>query len=249
MVRLDGKVALVTGAARGIGAAIGKRLRSEGARVVLGDVLDEEGKTLAAQLGEGVLYVHLDVTDPGQWAEAVVRTTDAFGGLSVLVNNAGIVSFGSVENCTHEQWARILDVNLTGVFNGIKAAVPALKASGAASIINICSIAGLQGYEQLSAYTASKFGVTGLTKSAALDLARYGIRVNSVHPGVILTPMTEGLALSTSHIALNRVGMPEEISELVLYLAGDESAFATGSSFVIDGGETAGLAHNAPPGD
>lgn len=248
MGRLDGKVALVTGAARGIGAAIGKRLRAEGARVVITDVLDDEGNTLAEQLGEGVQYVHLDVTDPGQWEAAIARTTETFEGLSILVNNAGIVSFGSVESCTHEQWARVLDINLTGMFNGIQAAVPALRSSGAASIINISSIAGLQGYEQLSAYTASKFGVTGLTKSAALDLARYGIRVNSVHPGVVLTPMTEGLDLSTSHIALNRVGKPEEISELVLYLAGDESAFTTGSSFVIDGGETAGLAHNAASG-
>ena len=245
MGRLDGKVALVTGAARGIGAAIAKRLRAEGARVVITDVLDDVGTVRAVQLGEGVLYLHLDVTEPGQWEEAIASTAEAFEGLSILVNNAGIVTFGSVESCTHEQWARVLDVNLTGVFNGIKAAVPALKSSGSASIVNISSIAGLHGYEELSAYTASKFGVTGLTKSAALDLAPYGIRVNSVHPGVVLTPMTEGLDLSTSHIALNRVGKPEEISELVLYLAGDESAFTTGASFVIDGGETAGLAHNA----
>jgi 3alpha(or 20beta)-hydroxysteroid dehydrogenase len=244
MARASGRTALVTGAARGIGAAIAERLTSEGARVVLADVLDEDGTALAGRLGDGASYVHLDVTDRAQWAEAVAKASAPSGGLDILVNNAGIVNFGSIEEYSYEQWDHVINVNLNGVFNGIKAAIPALKASGNASVVNISSIAGIRGYEALPGYTASKFGVTGLTKSAALDLARYGIRVNSVHPGAVLTPMTEGLALTTSHVALNRVGQPEEIAELVLYLSGAESSFVTGAQFVIDGGETAGLAHH-----
>ncbi len=240
MGRLDGKVALISGGARGIGAAIAGRMLSEGAKVVVGDVLDEDGGKLASQLGDSVRYVHLDVTKPADWEQAVDEAVTAFGGLSILVNNAGIVNFGRIDEYAYEQWARILDVNLTGVFNGIKAAAPALARAGAASVINISSIAGLRGYEQLSGYTASKFGVRGLTKSAALDLGGSGIRVNSVHPGVIQTPMTEGMTFDTGHVPLRRIGQPMEVAELVLCLAGDESAFVTGAEFVIDGGETAG---------
>lgn len=244
MGRVSGKVALVSGGARGIGAAIAARLLEEGASVVVGDVLDEEGAALAAQLGERCSYVHLDVTRASDWEAAVAAAVGQFGSLSVLVNNAGIVNFGSIEDFTHEQWSKVIDVNLNGVFNGIKAAIPALKASRPSSIVNISSIAGLRGYEQLPGYTASKFGVRGLTKSVALDLGRAGVRANSIHPGTILTPMTEGLNLETGHVALDRVGQPREIADLVLYLAGDESSFVTGAEFVIDGGETAGMAHN-----
>ncbi|KRE82095.1 SDR family oxidoreductase [Arthrobacter sp. Soil763] len=240
MGRLDGKVALISGAARGIGAAMAQRFLEEGARVVAGDVLDDDGARLAAQLGDGIRYVHLDVTRPPDWEAAVGEAVAAFGGLSVLVNNAGIVNFGRIDEFPHEEWARIIDVNLNGVFNGIKAAAPALARAGAASIINVSSIAGLRGYENLAGYTASKFGVRGLTKSAALDLGRDGIRVNSVHPGVIQTPMTEGMTFDTGHVALHRTGQPREIAELAVYLAGDESSFVTGAEFVIDGGETAG---------
>ncbi|MET1086530.1 MAG: SDR family oxidoreductase, partial [Arthrobacter sp.] len=162
----------------------------------------------------------------------------------ILVNNAGIVNFGPVGDYSLAQWDSVLAVNLTGTFQGITAAVPALRSRQGGSIINISSIAGIRGYEQLPGYTASKFGVRGLTKAAALDLGRDGIRVNSVHPGFILTPMTEGLVPSTSHVALDRVGKPWEVAELVLYLAGDESSFVTGAEFVIDGGETAGMVHN-----
>ncbi|HEY9355422.1 MAG TPA: SDR family oxidoreductase [Arthrobacter sp.] len=244
MGRVSGKTALVTGAARGIGAAIAERLIAEGASVILADVLDDEGRAAAARLGDGASYVHLDVTDRAQWAAAVATATEKSPGLDILVNNAGVVNFGPIEEYSYEQWDLVINVNLNGVFNGIKAAIPALKAAGSASVINISSIAGIKGYEALPGYTASKFGVTGLTKSAALDLARYGIRVNSVHPGAVLTPMTEGLDLSTSHVALNRVGQPGEIAALVLYLSSEESGFVTGAQFVIDGGETTGLAHN-----
>ena len=244
MGRLDGKVALVSGGARGIGAAIAKRFLDEGAKVVVGDVLDEDGRQLAAQLGDGARYVRLDVTQPADWDAAVSEAVTAFGGLSVLVNNAGIVTFGRIDEYPHEQWSRIIDVNLTGVFNGIKAAAPAMTGA-ASSIINISSIAGLRGYENLSGYTASKFAVRGLTKSAALDLGGSGIRVNSVHPGVIETPMTAGMTFDTGHVPLHRIGQPTEVADLAVFLAGDESSYITGAEFVIDGGELAGTV--APP--
>lgn len=208
--------------------------------MVLADVLDDEGKETAERIGSGALYVHLDVTSPKDWDAAVAAAVDTFGGLNVLVNNAGIVNFASIEEYTLEQWNSVISVNLTGTFNGIKAAIPALKTSKGGSIINVSSIAGLRGYEQIPGYTASKFGVRGLTKSAALDLGRHGIRVNSVHPGVISTPMTAGMTMDMSHVAISRMGHPGEVADLILYLASDESSFVTGAEFVIDGGDTAG---------
>ncbi|MGT2464230.1 glucose 1-dehydrogenase [Sinomonas atrocyanea] len=243
MGRVDGKVALVTGGARGMGASHAQILAREGAQVVIGDILDDAGKATAEEIGASAVYVHLDVTSPEDWAAAVKAAVEAFGGLDVLVNNAGIVSFGDIEEFTVEQWNTIIGINLTGVFLGIKAALPALKASKrGASIINVSSTAGLKGYLALPGYTASKFGVRGLTKAVALDLGRLGIRVNSVHPGAVRTPMTEGLDLPQDHVALHRVGEPAELSSLVLFLASDESSFCTGAEFVADGGETAGLA-------
>ncbi|MFF1386330.1 glucose 1-dehydrogenase [Arthrobacter sp. NPDC058288] len=240
MRRLDGKVGLISGGSRGIGAAIAQRMLEEGAKVVVGDVLDQEGAALAAELGGDARFVHLDVTSPHDWQQAVDAAVVAFGSLSVLVNNAGIVTFGRIDQYPLEEWTRIIDVNLTGVFNGIKAAAPSLALNGNASIINISSIAGVRGYESLAGYTASKWGVRGLTKSAALDLGRSGTRVNSVHPGVIETPMTAGMTFDTGHVPLHRIGQPREVADLVVYLASDESSFITGSEFVIDGGETAG---------
>ncbi|MRX44543.1 glucose 1-dehydrogenase [Agromyces kandeliae] len=244
MARVNGKVALISGGARGMGASHARLLVQEGAKVVIGDLLDDEGAALAAELGEAnARYVHLDVTDYAQWETAVATATEAFGRLDIVVNNAGIANFGPIEDYTIEAWQQILDINLTGVFYGIKSAIPALKESGAGSIINISSTAGLQGYEALPGYNAAKFGVRGLTKNAALDLGRYNIRVNSVHPGVIRTPMTESLETPQNHVALHRVGEPIELSNLILFLASDESSFSTGAEFVADGGETAGLAH------
>ena len=240
MGRLDGKVALISGGARGIGAAMARRFLEEGASAVVGDVLDDDGAALAAELGERLRYVHLDVTRPEDWDASVNQAVTAFGGLSILVNNAGIVNFGRIDEYPHEQWARIIDVNLTGVFNGIKAAAPALARSGSSSIINVSSIAGIRGYENLPGYTAAKFGVRGLTKAAALDLGRDGTRVNSIHPGVVRTPMTDGMTFDTGHVALHRIGEPVEVADLAVYLAGDESSYVTGAEFVIDGGETAG---------
>ncbi|GLI27685.1 3-alpha-(or 20-beta)-hydroxysteroid dehydrogenase [Agromyces rhizosphaerae] len=245
MARVSGKVALISGGARGMGASHARLHVAEGAKVVIGDILDEDGATLAGELGDAARYVHLDVTDYAQWEAAVAAAVEAFGRLDIVVNNAGIANFGPIEEYTLDAWDLILRINLTGVFYGIKAAIPALKESGAGSIVNVSSTAGLQGYEALPGYNAAKYGVRGLTKNAALDLGRYNIRVNSVHPGVIRTPMTAELETPQSHVALHRVGEPIELSNLILFLASDESSFSTGAEFVADGGETAGLAHYA----
>ena len=243
MARVEGKVALISGGARGMGASHARLLVDEGAKVVIGDLLDAEGEALAAELGDAARYVHLDVTRYDDWQNAVDVALKEFGGLDVLVNNAGIANFGPIEEYTLDQWDTIIAINLTGVFYGIKAAIEPLKKSGKGSIINISSTAGIQGYEALPGYNAAKFGVRGLTKNAALDLGRYNIRVNSVHPGVIRTPMTDSLETPQNHVALHRVGEPIELSQLVLFLASDESSFSTGAEFIADGGETAGLAH------
>jgi len=240
--RLQGKVALISGGARGMGAAHGRAMVAQGASVVLGDVLDHEGRQIADELGEAATYLHLDVTDRGDWARAVANAVDIYGHLNVLVNNAGIVNVGSLEEYTQDQWNEILAVNVTGVYNGISVALHALKAAAPSSIINISSTAGLKGYGGLAGYTTSKFAVRGLTKAVALELAADGVRCNSVHPGAVDTPMIDGMEVDQRHVAMHRVGTAEELANLVVFLASDESSFSTGSEFVADGGETAGLA-------
>jgi 3alpha(or 20beta)-hydroxysteroid dehydrogenase len=241
--RLAGKVALVSGGARGMGASHVRMLVAEGAKVVFGDILDDEGKAVAADLGDEARYLHLDVTKPADWDAAVATAISEYGGIDVLVNNAGIINVGILEDYAISEWQRILDVNLTGVFLGIRSVVKPMKEAGRGSIINISSIEGIAGTIACHGYTATKFGVRGLTKSAAMELGPSGIRVNSIHPGLIKTPMTDWVPDDLFQTALGRAADPKEVSSLVIYLASDESSYSTGSEFVVDGGTTAGLAH------
>ncbi|MFD3925780.1 SDR family oxidoreductase [Streptomyces sp. NPDC058614] len=245
MSRLKEKVALVSGGAGGIGAAIARAVVVEGGQVVIGDLQDAEGQALAEAIGPAATYVHLDVTKPTDWESAVATAVDTYGRLNTLVNNAGIANFGPIDAYTHADWDAVIAVNLTGVFNGMKAAIPALKQATPASIVNMSSVNGLLGAPWVPGYVASKFGVVGLTKAAALDLGRYGIRVNSVHPGFITTPMTAGASPDLSQFALGRAGDPAEIARLVVFLASDESSFSTGAEFIADGGLLAGI--SGPP--
>ena len=249
-MRLKGKVALVTGGARGMGAAEALLFAREGARVVIGDVLEEEGRRLEAEINEtggDALFVRLDVTSESDWQRAISIAIDRFGGLDVLVNNAGITAHTRWEDTTLEEWQRIMDVNAKGVFLGTKAAISEMRKSGGGSIINISSELGLVGSSTISpAYQASKGAVRLLTKSAALQCAKDGIRVNSVHPGPVATAMTEDRRAvpelcnqTVSRVPLGRYGQPEEVAYGVLYLASDESSFVTGSELVMDGGLTA----------
>ena len=248
--RLAGKVALISGGARGIGAATARLFAQEGARVVVGDLLEPEGRALEAELtgrGGQAAFVALDVTREADWERAVAAAGSRFGKLDVLVNNAGIGGAGRVEDTTLEEWHRVMEVNATGVFLGTKAAIPALRRAGGGAIVNISSQLGLVGMDDSSPqYQASKGAVRLLTKHTALQYAKEGIRANSVHPGPIVTPMTEKRradpavrARMVSRIPLGRYGEAEEIAYGVLYLASDESRFVTGSELVIDGGWTA----------
>ncbi|MBW9110394.1 glucose 1-dehydrogenase [Microbacterium trichothecenolyticum] len=239
--RLAGKVALVTGGCGGMGVSHARAIAREGGRVLIADLDELGGAEVAAMLGDAVSYLRLDVTSTLQWAAVVAHIENTFGRLDVLVNNAGILDFAPIDEYEDAAWDRIIAINLTGAFKGIRAVTPLMTAAGSASIVNISSTAGLRGFARVAGYNASKFGLRGLTKSAAMELAPRGIRVNSIHPGNIQTPMIDGFFDSFPHVPMHRAGRPEEISELVVYLASDESSFATGAEFVIDGGETAGL--------
>ena len=238
MGKLEGSVIVVSGGSRGIGAAISQALASEGAKVVVADLLDQDGRATAEKVGG--TYAHLDVTDPDSWRSVIESATTTYGKLTGLVNNAGVVGFTPVGATSLEEWNRIIAVNLTGVFLGMEAATPALKAAGGGVIVNLSSTAGMQGYSNLAAYVASKWGVRGLTKAAALDLGPSNIRVVSIHPGGIRTPMTAGLdekAYARQPIA--RIGEPEEIAKLAVYLIAD-ATYSTGTEFIADGGATVG---------
>ena len=227
---------LISGGARNIGGASARMLVAEGAKVVIGDLLDEEGQALADELGDAARYVHLDVTSETDWAAAVALTVAEFGRLDVLFNNAGIFNGGQLQRYKREQWQEMLDVNLTGAFLGMQAAADAMIAAGGGSIINTSSIEGLRGTPWAHGYVASKWGLRGLTKSAAMELAPHGIRVNSLHPGRIRTPATDAMPDDLIPIPLGRPGLPEEVATFALFLASDESSFATGAEFVMDGG-------------
>lgn len=251
--RVDGKVALVTGAASGLGAAAARRLAAEGASVMLTDIAAEAGRAMADQIqgtGGHAAFAPHDVTCEEDWVRVVSAAVQRFGRLNVLVNNAGVAAFEPLMTHDLAVWRRVLSINLDGVFLGLRHAGPAIAASGGGSVINISSIMGKVAFPGAAAYCASKGGVALLTKAAALEWAPLGIRVNSVHPGFIDTPMVSGALqelpnanemadMIVSRHALGRLGVPNEIGEAVVFLAGDESGFMTGSELVVDGGYTA----------
>ncbi len=242
MGRLDGKVALITGGARGQGAKEGEVFAREGAKVVLTDVLDEEGEKAAAQIGGD--YLHHDVTSEAEWERAVAETLSRHGSLDVLINNAGIFRSGTTEGTELDDYRLVIEINQVGVFLGMKAVAPQMKSQNGGSIVNISSVAGLEGQAGTIAYTASKWAVRGMTKVAAAELGRYGVRVNSIHPGLIETPMMEELpAIQAGKldrinrlILLGRPAQAEEVANLALFLASDEASYCTNSEFVVDGG-------------
>ncbi len=250
--RLDGKVALISGGARGMGEAEAHMFVAEGAKVAICDMRDDEGAAVAANIGDSAIYEHLDVTSESEWATAVAATVAAFGKIDILVNNAGIAEAAPLAEMTLESYRRVIDVNQIGVFLGMRAVVEPMAATGAGSILNVSSIDGMIGMNGIISYVASKWAVRGMTKAAAMELGPRGIRVNSIHPGFIRTDLgtPEGmdpagihkmLDVHTERLApLARTGRPDEIAKLAVFLASDESSYSTGSEFVADGGLIAG---------
>jgi 3alpha(or 20beta)-hydroxysteroid dehydrogenase len=249
MGMLDGKVAFVTGGARGMGAAHVRLFLEEGARVVFGDVLEEEGRALAEETG--AVFVPHDVTSPAEWERAVGTAVETHGRLDVLVNNAGILKFRYIADMSPEEFDQVIAVNLKGTWLGVRAATGPMREAGGGSIVNISSIEGFVGAAGLSAYAASKFGIRGVTKAAARELAQYGIRVNSVHPGAVATPMAldPDLAavidgdLIAKAMVIKRFAEPVEASHVVAFLAADRSSYCTGSEFTVDGGLLTGAGY------
>ncbi|MFS1526329.1 glucose 1-dehydrogenase [Microbulbifer sp. 2304DJ12-6] len=254
MKRLAGKTAIVTGGASGMGEATVRLFVEHGAKVVIADVNDQRGQALAQELGEVVTFQHMDVSKEEDWTAAVAQA-QTLGTYNVLVNNAAILKMSSITNTSTEEYMRVIEVNQLGTFMGIRSAIEPMKAAGVGSIINVSSIDGLHSSAGLGAYSSSKWAVRGLTKSAAIELGQYGIRVNSVHPGGIYTEM--GGASRTSEDDMNRtfyakhpiprVGQPNEVAYVSLFLATDEASYSTGSEFVADGGWIAGLRNPEMP--
>tara|TARA_B100001146_G_scaffold213120_1_gene213159 strand:+ start:341 stop:1090 length:750 start_codon:yes stop_codon:yes gene_type:complete len=248
-MRLENKVALISGGARGMGAVEAKLFAEEGAKVIIGDMLEEEGRKVEAEINEAggeCVFVSLDVSNEEAWQNAVNEAVSRYGKLDILVNNAGIYRAHNVEETTSDEWDQVMDINAKGVFLGTKHAIPAMRDAGGGSIVNISSVAGLVGSRATSAYNASKGAVRLLTKSTAIQYASDGIRANSVHPGTIETPMTEGFLADPSmrqdrmdRTPIGRLGKPEDVAYGALFLASDEASFMTGSELVIDGGRTA----------
>jgi 3alpha(or 20beta)-hydroxysteroid dehydrogenase len=246
MGRFDGRVALVTGGARGMGASHVRGFVADGGHALVCDVLDEPGEALAAELGENARFQHLDVTNEADWRDGVRAAEEWAGGVDVLVNNAAIIIYGGVEDLTAADFRRLLDVNLFGLFLGMQAVIPSMRSRGRGSIVNIASVSGVMGFSGGIGYGAAKFGVRGLTKCAALDLAASNIRVNCVHPGTIRTPMSE---TASDDLFVNqpipRRGEPEEVTAMVLFLASDDASYCTGAEFVVDGGMVTGRAESS----
>jgi len=242
MGRFDNRTVIITGGARGMGASHARGFIAEGANVVIADILEQEGRTLADELGDHAIFSRLDVTNDKDWAATVAAAEDAFGPVSVLINNAGIARFGVIEETEPAAWRQVIDINLTGTYLGIRAVVPSMRKAGGGAIVNIASIESMKSEFGIGAYVASKWGVRGMTKTAALELGRDNIRVNSIHPGAVRTPMTAGpdtaalAAAAIKDLAIPRMGEPEEITRLVLFVASDEASFSTGSEFIADGG-------------
>ena len=231
---------LITGGARGIGAATARLLAAQGARILITDVIDDEGAALADELGAQAHYRRLDVTRQEDWQAAIAEAEQALGGLNALFNNAGIIGAGSVTDTRPEDFRRTLEINLTGAYLGIHQSAPAIKRAGGGVIVNTSSTAGLQGYGGLAAYVSSKWGLRGLTKAAALDLAPDDIRVLSLHPGPIRTPMTEGMPDEVAAAQpIARYGTPDEVARMVRFML-CEAGYSTGSEFIVDGGAVTG---------
>ena len=254
MGRLSGKVALVTGGARGLGAATVRAFIEHGAKVVFGDVLRDAGAALAKELGRDAAFLPMDVRQESDWQRAIELAL-SFGPLNVLVNNAAVVHMASIVDTTNEDYKRVFEINQFGTFLGIRSLIAPMKAAGGGSIINVSSIDGLHSSAGLSAYSSTKWAVRGLTKNAAIELGPYGIRVNSVHPGGMYTAMGGAETMSVEELnrgvyanfALPRVGMPEEVAQVILFLATDEGSYCTGSEFVADGGWFAGMRNPRMP--
>lgn len=243
--RLAGKVAIVTGAAQGQGAAIARAFVDEGAQVAIADIADEPGKQLADELGTDAIFVHHDVSDEESWQAVVTETTSTFGPVTALVNNAGVLQFAELASMEGADFERLFRINVMGCFLGMKTVAPVMADAGGGSIMNCSSVEGLGGMPTLVAYTGTKFAIRGMTKAAAMELGPKNIRVNSVHPGMVDTGMTrayageEGMKWAAKRVALKRVGTPDDIAPMYVFLASDESSFSTGAEFVADGGATA----------
>jgi 3alpha(or 20beta)-hydroxysteroid dehydrogenase len=252
-VSVAGGVAIVTGAARGQGEVEARLLAEHGAGVVVADILDDLGEQVVTDIGPSARYVHLDVRDANDWRDALAAAAE-LGDLSILVNNAGVYKTGTVEDMSLDDYRFIVDVNQVGTFLGMKSVIPVMKRASRGSIINISSTMGFESLNGTVAYTATKFAIRGMTKTAALELGRHGIRVNSVHPGRVNTTMGSGGDVTAAYDetlvtqAIPRVGEPIEIAKLVLFLASDDSSYCTGAEFVVDGGALCGVVFPQLPG-
>ena len=253
MGRLGGKVALITGAAGGSGAATARAFAEEEALVAVADIAEEAAEKLVAELDDRAISLRLDVSSEDDWAAALSEVDRRFGRLDVLVNNAGILRFGGVEGTSLDDYMSVINVNQVGTFLGMRAAAPVMKSSGGGSIVNVSSVEGIRGSGGLVAYCASKFAVRGMTKSAAVELGPSGIRVNSISPGVVDTPMVRAQGLGGmdldrlfGKIPAGRVGTPQDIANLMVFLASDESTYFTGADFVVDGGATTFIGWGGP---